>query len=79
MHTCTVVSGDRFWHESCGFTVGLSHVVNNIFIFLKLIGLLCEAAENQAQFVLTRCHFMMVSSTFIPKRFMVESISERIS
>ena len=60
MHPCAVVSGDRFWHEGCGFTVGLSHVVDDIFVFLELIGLLGEAAENQAQFVLTRCHFVMV-------------------
>ncbi|EDM30433.1 hypothetical protein RTM1035_10510 [Roseovarius sp. TM1035] len=60
MHARPVVAIDRLGHEGGGFAIGMRHVVNDVFVFLNLVGLLGQRAENQTQFVLAACDFMVV-------------------
>ena len=60
MHACAVVACDGLGHESRGFAVGMGDVVNDVFIFLQLIGLMGQGSEDQAQLVLTARHFVVM-------------------
>ena len=60
VHTGAVVTVDRLWHECRRFAVSVRHVVDHILVFLKLVGLLCEAVKDQAKLVLARGNFVVM-------------------
>ncbi|EDM72004.1 hypothetical protein RAZWK3B_17838 [Roseobacter sp. AzwK-3b] len=60
VHAGAIVAIDRLGHEGGRLAVGLCHVVDHVFVFLKLIGLRGQRAEDQAQLVLARRHLVVV-------------------
>ncbi|EBA09822.1 hypothetical protein SSE37_08438 [Sagittula stellata E-37] len=60
VHARTVVALDRLRHERCRTTVGLRHVVDDVLVFLQLVGLFGQRGEDKAQLVLRGRHFVVV-------------------
>ena len=46
VHAGAVIACDWLWHECRGFAVGLRDVVDYIFVFLDLVGLMRQCAKN---------------------------------
>ncbi|EAP80421.1 hypothetical protein NAS141_17949 [Sulfitobacter sp. NAS-14.1] len=69
VHAGAVVAIDWLGHEGCGFTIGVRHVVDHVFVFLQLVRLFGQRAEDQAQFVLAGRHFVVVFVDLHAKTF----------
>src|SRR5690606_14392156 len=62
VHAGTVVANDRLRHESNGFAVCVSHVVDNVLQHLHFVRFLNQGVETHADFVLTGVgHFVVVN------------------
>ena len=61
VHARAIVAYHWFWHEGCGFTVGIGHVKHHVFQNLRPVRALNQRREFRTDFVLalTR-HFVVV-------------------
>src|SRR5690554_2797428 len=79
MHPRAVVAIIGLGHECRGLAIGMCHLVDHVLVFQDVVGLLGQRPKDQPQLMLGRRHLVVMLVDLHPIRFMVESISERIS
>ena len=69
MHPRAVIACHRLGHEGGCFAIGMGHVLDDVFIFQDVVALFGQCPENQAQFMLTGRHFVVMLVHFHPDGF----------
>ncbi len=60
VHTASVVAEKRLRHECCDFAILASNVVDDIFVFHKVIGCFRKCVKTEVDFSLSSCCNFMV-------------------
>ncbi len=64
VHTVTVVSKERFWHECGRFTVEVSNHLNDILVLLDIVRSTNDVGEDDTDLTLSLSYFVVSQNNF---------------